>query len=605
MKALAKFRPALLHELHDLLSFTTAHPERIDADLLDSLYALRISGTPKAKPGDSRPIGVASVIIRSWHSSLLPFLPEVPEDQYLSVGAVKAYAKWWAAPLPHGSEHDLSAAFDRVHHEVALIACRYAGTASTFVAYIARVLKGTRYIVTRRDHTAPIFPTSGLAQGDPMSPLLLCLALAPWAIIVRRRFNVTPSLYMDDRAIKALRKAARDAAISWTRTFDAAVGFKANVDKEQVWSGSDPVEHLGLIGPGLPEDNSVPTLRPRGGWDRLELRISSMATIPGGLCTKSALCRQFIAPLWFWAGARLPAPPESTMKGLFRAAVGRSTWWCRGRFYADHIDLHSQLGAAISVLFHAHWLQDLVPSPWGVKLFTQHAKKLHLKIEHWSVEDGLWASVLPSFHHPSVPPALLDAAYDPEKDPVLATNHSNDSVRLDSPRGGHFLRQLARCISLSSCNRKRYDYEGLDNVDIHASHSKRWLKFFSYLSDSDKHLVARWRSGAVWTPSRRYHTGTDGHCPFGCSTFGSMHHFVTECPRFHSRRLRHPLMSAPGWASLPRCLTKSGWVPYSVSDYATQRVDILFATADVAVAVMRDLIPFAAESHAAYAAGGL
>ena len=53
----------------------------IEADLRDSIFSWRVAGIPKRAPNESRPIAIASLLIRAWQKTILDALPPAPDGQ--------------------------------------------------------------------------------------------------------------------------------------------------------------------------------------------------------------------------------------------------------------------------------------------------------------------------------------------------------------------------------------------------------------------------------------------------------------------------------------------------------------------------------------------
>ena len=75
---------------------------------------------------------------------------------------------------------------------------------------------------------------------------------------------------------------------------------------------------------------------------------------------------------------------------------------------------------------------------------------------------------------------------------------------VDTPAGGHVLRQAARLQVLSSIPASRLDREGLEHLDLEASSHLVWTRWLNTLSHDQLALLNIFRSGAIWTPTRRH-----------------------------------------------------------------------------------------------------
>ena len=243
LRALHKHAPFLLEELYH---FDTSRAENIpDFNLWD----WKTVGIPKRTSLDSRPISVASVLVRAWHKALLSLFPEQPQSQWAGrrgVSCLHAIAAFLATPK---TGVDLSKAFDTVDHSVADIAMQTHGIHRRLRQILLRAWKAPRHCVVGGVPSLPINPLRGLPQGDPVAPAVLGMVLAPWcgdSCHDEQRFA-----FVDDRTIVAQGDRPTEhlaEAIQCTAGSDEAIGISENRAKRQLWvSGQDhPIEHLGL-----------------------------------------------------------------------------------------------------------------------------------------------------------------------------------------------------------------------------------------------------------------------------------------------------------------------------------------------------------------------
>ena len=83
LAALLKHTPWLVTELHGLLVWTTVAAEAgLPQSLREMLYSWRVAGIPNRATDESRPIAIASCIMRAWHRALLGMLPPAPPGQW-------------------------------------------------------------------------------------------------------------------------------------------------------------------------------------------------------------------------------------------------------------------------------------------------------------------------------------------------------------------------------------------------------------------------------------------------------------------------------------------------------------------------------------------
>ena len=67
VRALLNFAPWIIDELRVLLTRLTREAQfGLPADVRDAVFAWRVVGIPKRDPGESRPIAIASLLIRAW-----------------------------------------------------------------------------------------------------------------------------------------------------------------------------------------------------------------------------------------------------------------------------------------------------------------------------------------------------------------------------------------------------------------------------------------------------------------------------------------------------------------------------------------------------------
>ena len=79
IRALIDHAPWLIAELHGLFVRTTeAASEGLPSSVQRAVYSWRIVGIPKRGTDDSRPIAIASCLVRAWHRALMTQLPDVP-----------------------------------------------------------------------------------------------------------------------------------------------------------------------------------------------------------------------------------------------------------------------------------------------------------------------------------------------------------------------------------------------------------------------------------------------------------------------------------------------------------------------------------------------
>ena len=129
----------------------------------------------------------------------------------------------------------------------------------------------------------------------------------------------------------------------------------------------------------------------------------------------------------------------------------------------------------------------------------------------------------------------------------------------------HLLRQRARRLVLQKVSADRNDREGLDCIDLEATSHKIFKQWTQSLPPREAAALCIWRSGAVWTPTRRRRRRNAclTVCPWCNCEKASARRYFADCNAFSD--LRQSLQNRfnidqPWWTRQPRCTSKSGWV---------------------------------------------
>ena len=583
MKALLRFVPLAMHDLHDVLVGLTRHsahapPSHHDCKLL---FAWRMVGIPK-KDASVRPLSVGSVILRSWLKNLVASLPQLPTGQWggkAETSVVEAIASWLAHDGDAGSERDLAKAFDTIDHGVGQRALIAQGTDPPVAKFLELCWRGPRYchIGTIAE---PIWPTRGVPQGDPSAPRVTALVLAPWHYGITA---VAPSVqtwaFVDDRSTKHAADAPHIAiADAFTDTFDASVGLEENVAKRQTWSHEDSVEHLGII---VKPNVSAPA-KPRAGWEPVSAVARRLFEVPGSIEVRTRIAGVFLRPAYQWAASLMEAPPRALIREIQHSITKSAcTWWCRGRFWADRIMLHPLLGTAVAA-FQQYPMVASWPSKVRNAALKAHAATMNLCLSDVT-SDAVWVEPAPG-----ADPRIIQIV-------TQACPGQQLPLRVNTPKGLHALRVVARITALNAATPVRFDYEGMPDVDIEASSSPRWKKFLAGLPPQDISAVNIYRGGAVWTPSRRFaRTIHLGHaaCPFCSAEVCSARHLWAECtePSIAAHRSdlsRKFAIPTVWWTTQPRVTAKTAWITFAAHPSPERRVDLQIAAASLAIKIVQ------------------
>jgi len=259
-----------------------------------------------------------------------------------------------------------------------------------------------------------------------------------------------------------------------------------------------------------------------------------------------------------------------------RSIVGSNNWWCIGRFFADRIHLHPRFGAAVAAF---RQLARIAPADSGVRnaALAAHADALSLVVIRLDAEEG--ATLAPK----------------PGADARIATV-AGGSFTVDSERGQHTLRVIARIQALRQIRHTRQDYEGSLDIDVEASCAPAWHKWVATLSVSDAALVSVYRGGAVWTPTRRYRDARAETCPLcHVRVRPSARHLWATCAGLSAQRARiaaeHRLL--PSWfQNQPRCTAKTAWVTCGAGPTFRKRAECAIASSKMGIAVCRAMAPY-------------
>ena len=635
-KALQAHFPTIIDELYDLWSATThaaATPDGLGDELVALLWSWRVAGIPKKSPFASRPISVGSVLARAWHKTLLKVLPAPPTGQWCGVqetSVVSATASLLAESPTAMAEFDLSKAFDHLWPELAAAALAHSGAPCQVTQLLLAAWRGPRVCSVAGQLAEPIFPTRGVPQGDPCSPLALAAVLGLWSAAVGWE---DPGLrtwaYMDDRTLALVENTPHSVlhdAIRRTTAFDVAVGFENNGDKEQTWfsrpensdpprvpraedplgapqgqpnqqqpqqqqrqqhpssEGRPPIEHLGLrLHPG---DPTVP-ITPRYGYDRIVDTIARLARCPGGMEMRTRLAAAYVRPLLDWAAPFLRSPPASITTALFDAIhQTRCTWWCRARWWAARIGIHPQFGVAIRGLLAAQGILQW-PSQHLSEAIRSHAATLNLNVVAITTTTVTLEAAATASEH--------------VKDHLVRTYGSQAQFTTQDQRAAHTLRTAARTALLATTSRRRYDREGITEADVEACSSTTWTKWLNKLDKRDRLALQIWRGGAVrtttrlhWRPAQDPHSETNSRCPWCSAEAASARHLFAECPRFAKLRLRletEHQIPPHWWAAQPRCTSKTGWITHSAARCAHRRAQLQTAACTLGIAITHACAP--------------
>ena len=583
----------LVDDLVSLFNETLQHqsPEVLQA-CRDSVFAWRVVGIPKRTEAATRPIAVASSLVRAFNRAILKRCPEPPEGQQCGVSgqsAVTATLQWLAVRAQRGAELDLRRAFDTIDHRLAGCAASTYGVHPVVIRYLQQLVwcAPRSCVVGGEPPPRSIQATCGLPQGDPVSPLFLSFVLGPWFKIVCALPAISAFLYMDDRSLlDSGDRNSLEPALRLTEWHDHTLGLQEHLGKRQQWAidgsyAARAVEHLGLT--ATPGVDVLPSTR--AGPDDLKALASQLQYLPGAMEMKERLLAAFILPKISWAAPLIPAVEFSIVRSCFRAIRGHVTWWCQGRVWADCINLHPLFAACFRCLLQAEGPYSSLPNRTLAACVQHAADCLQLTV---CDGPGFWLQPAPGADR-----RIVQAAANAAR----ASRVRRGTTFKPTADAGHTLRVAARVQALSTCNRDRLDAEGVDDVDVQAQSHCLWKRWKASLNKLERSKLAVWRGGATRTRTRRHFQGHRVQlsrnprlcacewCPHPAS---SARHLFAECPRLQAERtaITAELGLAPNWfSSLPRVTCKTGWVCISASPDPEIRVKIQIASCRLGICI--------------------
>ena len=447
---------------------------------------------------------------------------------------------------------DLTKAYDLINHAIAKKGLELQGVSKYIVTLCTQVWKGPRSCHVEGELTkTPVRPKRSLPQGESMAPGAMVSTLVPW-----QPTSIDRWAFMDDRSLVASgpnAHANHTAALAYTKQFDEKVGNKENEGKRQHWTKhtTDPIEHLGLaVIPGNPNA----AILPRGGWERLYTTISRIGSLPGSARVRENLIAAYAKPLWSWPLPLVTFPPDDVAHKIFRAVLRSGcTWWCRGRWWAQRVQLHPLYSGLLTTLKRVADV-NLVWSIFVEAAVSRLLDKCGFKHGGFDKSLGICMKLNP--------------------DDVSRISQATSKVRQgrlwfwpNVVDAEHAVRACCRIRLLNTSYKSRNDYEGMDRVDIDASSTKPWIDFVKGLNtEEDRRALSIWRGGAIHTQTRRANR-SPGDPPLLCVLCDepnpSARHLWAECAGTQAQRAALSTkyrVPQSWWLNQPRVTSKSGWI---------------------------------------------
>ena len=136
-------------------------------------------------------------------------------------------------------------------------------------------------------------------------------------------------------------------------------------------------------------DEPTEDITPAAGWLKLEKCLKKISTIRGPRETRCKLLVAYAKPLWNWCSPVFALPPMETVKNTMKALIrSHCRWWCKGRFWAQHIGLHPRYSAIFTAVERiTNW--DIQWSSFLEHNFKNFFKELGLEFVEYKSDKGV------------------------------------------------------------------------------------------------------------------------------------------------------------------------------------------------------------------------
>ena len=304
---------------------------------------------------------------------------------------------------------DISKFFDSIHAVHLLQVLRFLRAPQQFTDFVQGVLSKQRRLfsmgsrVGARWHSA----TRGLAQGDPLSPLLAAAVMSVWTGTVALS-TCEAVTFVDDRSFWGRSVGALTQAKDLSDRVDRAFQFRCDVTKCQVASAQGGIgsqvaalfgyehgsefETLGVrfyLCPGC-----VPMLA-RYSFEVADVRLQCINVVAAGLARQAAFIRCLVLPLMSWAGAMASIEREQLLQ-LRRAVVASVN--CKNACDTPALLLWEILGWDCDPVFARRWaaLRAAVATACEPPVWLEEAFRFSLPVgggQHFfRLRQRCWAS---------------------------------------------------------------------------------------------------------------------------------------------------------------------------------------------------------------------
>ncbi|CAE7345760.1 unnamed protein product [Symbiodinium sp. KB8] len=229
---------------------------------------------------------------------------------------------------------DVSKFFDSIHAQHLLQVLRFLRAPQLFVDFVQGVLSEQWRVFSTGSWVGATWhrATRGLAQGDPMSPLLAAAVMSVWTGTVAQSACEAVT-FVDDRSFwgRSLHTLAHAKRLS--DRVDRAFQFRCDATKCQVASAGGAVGPQAAVRFGYEHSSEFETLgvrfylRPgcvpmlaRYSFEVADVRLQCINVVATSLPMQSSFIRSLVLPLVSWAGAMASIEKEQLLQ-LRRAVV--------------------------------------------------------------------------------------------------------------------------------------------------------------------------------------------------------------------------------------------------------------------------------------------
>ena len=235
---------------------------------------------------------------------------------------------------------DFEKAYDRVQHAWLFTCLKSAGLPAVFINFLQAAFKGsTIMIIANGMLSARLKVSSGVRQGDPLSPLLFNFAIEPLLLSLAKK-NIKVQGHADDTALAVTNTTQATTALELLGQYEQASGMLLNRSKSVVLApSSSPVakalgfsskpygdRYLGIHLTALQGISILP-----GTWETLKARLDSLSKLPLSTFGKMSILRSYIRPVvlfqllvapmedikeWMEAEKKFLSPNSSTPRAI-------------------------------------------------------------------------------------------------------------------------------------------------------------------------------------------------------------------------------------------------------------------------------------------------